>query len=244
MIRRTSFIAVMCASMLLLPGCGARLPTYPMMSDAESLRIVAERAESITSVSSFAQVSMTNSQGETVSFDAALVAEPPRRARLRAWKFGSPVMDLTILQEGVWAYVAARDGDAHDSLDLAALPAAGIAQAVEMLSGDYFRRAQPLPGESTVETLVVAGTAFDNDDVRCEIDRATLAPRRFIIGGSAQEMEFTLDRYGLVDETIWARRWTFTAPEGRIVLHLGDVELNAHPPESAFTPPARATRLP
>lgn len=226
----------------LLTGCSATLPIYPAMSDADALGVIAARLHAVRSISAPADLTLTNATGQTVSLDGALVARPPERARLRAWKFGSPVLDLTIVPDGVWAYAASRDGS--PSTDMTKLPAQGVSRSIEMLSGAYFDRARAMPQESTDVTLVVVGEAFGRDDVRCAIDRATLTPRRFWFSGDGQNLEILLDEYELIGEIVWARRMEFRGPDGKIQIRLGETELSGELPENAFVPPARATRLP
>lgn len=234
------FIAA-CAACVLC-GCSANLPVYPTMSDADAVALIATRLHHVRSISASADLTLTSGSGQTVSLDGALVARPPERARLRAWKFGSPVLDLTIVPEGVWAYAASRD--ASPSADMTKLPAQGVSRSIEMLSGAYFDRARPMPQESTDVTLVVVGQAFGRDDVRCAIDRATLTPRRFWLTGDGQKLEILLDAYELIGTIAWARRMEFRGPDGMIEIRLGGIELNGELPENAFVPPARATRLP
>jgi hypothetical protein len=245
----------MLLGVLLLGACAARLPTYPAMTDEDTLRLIAARLDAVTSVSASADLLLTNAKGETVSLDGAFVATPPQRARLRAWKFGSPVLDLTILPEGVYAFAAQHDESRSESgSDLTTLPSAGVSRALELMTGTYFLHATSLPAESTAATLVVVGPALGQDSVRCEIDRATLTPRWFRIGttgaqGQARTMTLFLDRYTLVrieggGGVAWARRLRFTSPEGEIELRLSDVELNGEIGAKAFVPPARAARIP
>lgn len=245
---------VSAAATLPVTGCATKLPTYERMGDEESLRTIARRQASVASISAAADISLTNEAGETVSLDGAFAAEPPSRARLRAWKFGTPVLDLTVTPEGVWAFAAEREGGSGKSAaDLTRLPAAGISQAIELLSGAYFERARVV-GDGG-ETFVVTGPAFGREDVRCEVDRSTLTPRRFWVEGAelsrggdeaagSPRFELALDRYALVGDIVWARQLRFTSPDGEIVLRLNDVELNQGVAEGAFTPPARATKLP
>lgn len=235
------------AMLLLITACATPLPTYPEMSDADALRTIAARLDSVHSLSASTDLVLTSAKGESVSLDGAFVATPPTRARLRAWKFGTPVLDLTILPQGVWAFAATREGAAP--ADLTKLPAAGVSRAVELLTGSYFASARVVPDQSTPATLVVTGAALGQDHVRCEIDRATLTPRVFHLVGRQTEsapraMTLTLDRYAIIDGVAWVRRLRFTSPDGEILLRLSDVELNADLNPAAFTPPQRATRLP
>ncbi|MBC7772600.1 MAG: hypothetical protein H7210_08920 [Pyrinomonadaceae bacterium] len=227
-----------------LSGCASELPTYPPMADADALGLIAARMDSVRSISASADLSLTSVEGETVSLDGAFAARPPKRARLRAWKFGSPVLDLTIVPEGAWVYAVARDGSA--STEMTKLPAAGVSQSIELLSGAYFSGARPVASESTSTTLVVAGPALGREDVRCEIDRATLTPRRFVLAppGDGKDMEIVLDRYALFGDIVWAGRMQFRGPGGTIMIRFADLELNGEIAENAFVPPGRATRLP
>ncbi len=225
-----------------LGGCAASLPTYPAMPDADALGLIATRLDSVKSISGSADLSLTDAKGQTVSLEGVIVAQPPARARLRAWKFGSPVLDVTILPEGVWAYAASRAGST--AADMTRLPAAGVSRSVEMLAGSYFAGAHTVAKDSTIATLVVVGAAFGREDVRCEIDRATLTPRRFVMNTPERSLEIILDGYSLVSGTAWAKRMEFRSPDGTIVIRLGDIELNGDIAQSAFVPSTRATKLP
>ena len=238
-----AFTSLVIALLVVAPGgCATGLPTYPPLSDADSLRMIAARLESVRSISASVDLTLTNAQGQTVALEGAFVARPPDHARLRAWKFGSPVLDLTILPGGVWAFAATRDGS--PSTDMTTIPAMGVSQSIELLSGAYFAGAHAVDGKAANATLVVVGTAFGRDDARCEIDRATLTPRRFLLTGGETGMVLLLDRYSLIGGVVWARRMEFRSADGTIVMHLGDVELNGELPENAFVPPGRAVRLP
>jgi len=227
---------------IVLVGCAARIPIYPALSNTDSLNAISQRLDSVTTISATADLTLIDAQGQTVTLDGAFVAHPPHQARLRAWKFGSPVLDLTILPEGVWAFAASREGTSPS--DLSKLPAAGVSQSIQMLSGAYFAHAHVIEADSTPAILVVVGPVFGRDDVRCEIDRATLTPRQFVINADGKVMRLILDRYTLIGATVWAQRMEFKTPEGTIVIRLSDIELNGELTESAFVPPGRARQLP
>ncbi|MCX5689755.1 MAG: hypothetical protein NTV94_08230 [Planctomycetota bacterium] len=247
------------ALLLVLPlgACATRLPTYPPMSDADALRAIATRLDATRTLSASTDVKLTDARGQTITLDGALAARPPHTARLRAWKLGTPVLDLTILPDGVYAFAASREGasegasatsdasNQNPQAKLTALPAAGIAQSVELLSGTYFANATPQPDRSDASILVVSGTALGNSQVLCSIDRRTLTPRRFTLPAGAKAMELRLSDYTLINAVPFAQRIDFLSPDGgSIIIHLHDIELNGDLPAAAFTPPARATRLP
>lgn len=255
MIRMLGWIA-MIALVIVVPACRTPpLPTYPAMSDADALAVVAARLDAVKRVTATADIILTNAEGESVSLDGAFVAAMPDRARLRAWKFGTAVLDLTITSDGVFAIVPEREGGG----DVSKLSAQGVARALEMATGTYFRTAQVLESESTADVLVVQGRAMGSDAVRCGIDRATLTPRRYTMiagdGHSKTLLTLTLERYELVrnlasettgsgQDLAWARRVTFSGPHGEIVLRFADIELNGDIEPAALAAPARSVRLP
>jgi outer membrane lipoprotein-sorting protein len=245
-----SAVMLVCASLLgfSLGACATRLPTYPPMSDAQALSTIAARLDSTRTISASTDVKLTDPQGQTITLDGALVARPPGTARLRAWKLGTPVLDLTILPDGVWAFAASREGttsEENPQAKLTALPAAGIAQSVELLSGTYFANATPIPERSDASMLVVRGSALGSTQVLCTIDRRTLTPRRFTLPAADKAMELRLSEYTLINAAPFAQRIDFLSPDGgSIVIQLHDIELNTELPAAAFTPPTRATRLP
>lgn len=230
-----------------LGACATRLPTYPPMSDAQALSTIAKRLDATHTLSASTDVKLTDARGQTITLDGALVARPPSTARLRAWKLGTPVLDLTILPDGVYAFAASREGapsEQNPQAKLTALPAAGIAQSVELLSGTYFANATPVPERSDASTLVVRGSALGSTEVLCSIDRRTLTPRRFMLPTAGKAMELRLSDYALINAAPFAQRIDFLAPDGgSIVIHLHEIELNTELPAAAFTPPSRATRL-
>lgn len=232
-----TIIATIAAAML--AGCAAPLPTYPVMDDREGLTVVAERLGSVRMTRSTATVTLTSASGDSVRLDAAMVTRSPGDARLRAWKFGTSVLDLVISPEGTWLYLAERDGsgDAR-SLDSSV---AGVRPVLDMLTGEYFRAATPVPSESSPATLVATGPGWDGSSVRCEIDRRTLTPRRFEF---AQGHEMTMSRYTLLNGVAWPREISFAGSSGSVRIRFDDVELNPELPESVFEPSPRARRLP
>ena len=228
----------------LLVGCAAPLPTYPRMPDDRALLVVADRLDTVRSISASADVTLTSPDGRSIRLDGAFIATPPSKARLRAWKFGTCVFDMTVLPEGVWVFVPESGPGEQRSRDLSGISSASIAPALELLAGGYFRGAHPSPGESSPQTLVATGPALGRDTVRCDIDRATLTPRRFRFALNPAQGELLLERYSLIGTTVWPRSISFRGPDGDILIRLNAVELNTELPPAAFEPPARARPLP
>ena len=90
----------------------------------------------------------------------------------------------------------------------------------------------------------MVGPTPDGTPVRCEIDRATLTPRRFILETENGVLELLLSRYEQVGDIAWPNRLDFRAPDGAITVRFSDVELNEDLSDLAFDPPSRAVRQP
>lgn len=228
-----------------LGGCagGPPLPTYPPMTDKESLATIADRQASVTSISSVCDLDLTDVQGQRVSLDGVLLAQPPGNVRLRAWKFGHAVFDLTLANGKGWV-VLPDEGPAAGKMDIQRMPAQRVGDALDMLGASFFRTARPVGGDAV--TLIAQGSALGRDDVTCEIDRLTLTPRRFVVGeeGEPLSSELLLDRYTPVVGVVWPMQMRLRSPSGEVVVSVREVELNGEVPAGAFTPPARAKALP
>ena len=96
------------ALVLGVTGCAARrapeagLPKFGDLDDATALRVLDERARSVGTASAACDLALTRADGQSVRLDGAVAMAPPDRLRLRAWKFGQAVFDLTMTPEGLW----------------------------------------------------------------------------------------------------------------------------------------------
>jgi hypothetical protein len=104
------------------------------------------------------------------------------------------------------------------------------------------------PAPANTGELIVRGPALGSDNVRCEIDRATLTPRRFVVGGGganqATASELLLDKYDIVNMIVWPMRMRLRSPTGEVMVRIRELEINGEIPGGAFVPPARAKALP
>lgn len=235
----------------LVGGCASvtPLPAYPAMSDADALRTIADRQEAVKSVSAECNLDLTDPRGQTVSMDGVLVAQFPGSFRLRAWKFGHAVFDLTLAGGKGWVMLP-DDGPAAGKLDPANMAARRIGDAFDLLGPSFFRTASSVSevhptGGSRL--LVVRGSALGRDDVICEIDRQTLTARRFVIrtadGTNASELK--LDAYAMTENgMVWPMRMNLRSSMGEVLVVVRSVEVNGDVPVGAFVPPKRAVELP
>jgi hypothetical protein len=244
-------LAVAVVIVATLSGCVQRLPTYPWSDSRAALDIMAARADSIRTVSSGCTLHIKRRDGFRVSLDGAMAARIPGWLRLRAWKFGDPVLDVTVTPDGVWSLP--RKGE---------VPPPGQDRLTEvwmLFTGRFFDDPSAVVIDEGGPRFTVERAIGDQGAmIRCEVDRATLTVRSYAIRdeAGATRLLLTLDRYRLVDEAPWPMRLTADiaprsdgAPSGpddiaRITVSFEDPELNTEPAPGAFTPPRRAVKRP
>jgi outer membrane lipoprotein-sorting protein len=232
---------------LAMIGCEARerIPMYSQISARESMAALAERAHAVRSVSGEGTVTLTRAGGQSVRLDSAVVLEPPQRARVRAWKFGHAVFDMTLTPQGVW--IVAPQDDEHRSEIMSAGGNTGrlTRQWLRLMSGLF-----DAPGVSATEhgdRLLVLQANADGTVMTCDVDRKTLTPRRYVLRDDrgVQRFSLALSRYAdFGNGIVWPRRIEAISESGQILIDLRDVEINGDLPPAAFRPPARAEKLP
>lgn len=227
-------------------GCashGPPLPMYERMSDAESVRVLAERAHAVRTVSGEGLLTLTRPDGESVRLDAAIVSMPPDKVRMRAWKFGQAVFDLTLNESGV--YLITPEGSSREEqIKSAGVSAAQLARTWSLLSGGYFDS----PGLSVTDRgdALELRREIDGQTVVCEVDRPTLTARQYklIDPNGRTRFSLSLDQFAMVAGIPWPRRMTAVSDGGTIVVTIRDVEINGEIGPDAFAPPRRAEKLP
>jgi outer membrane lipoprotein-sorting protein len=231
----------LCLAIVLLAGCAARekLPVVPWGDRGEALDILARRSDAIQTISAQGLITFVRPDGESVRLDLVMLRRNDHSLRLRAWKLSRTVFDLTVNPDGIWL-LAARDHSIKDKSRAAGLTARKLADTLELFSGAFFRRSD-LQIEETPAALIASDSR-----VRCEVERRTLTPRRYILRDDAGVARFTLDLsdYRMISDHPLPYRYTATSSDGRIIIALREVELNSELAEGAFVPPKRAEKLP
>lgn len=235
------------AVVFLFLGCArippaSPLPTYEGLDDTEALKVLAQRAEAVKTLSAGCDLTLTRADGQTVRLDGAIAMEPPEKLRLRAWKFGQAVFDLTLTPDGLWV-VAPREPGRREKVLPASLSAAQFGREWAVLNGRFFL----LPGLSTsgdAKWLNVRRTLEDGRTVVCRVDRATLTPRDYAMRDPQGRLRFrfALGDYRLVDNIPWPTKLAARSGDGKIDIRLKDVELNEGLAPNAFRPPRRAEK--
>ncbi len=249
-------VPALLTSCALTSGCATDanfnpLPTYTALSDRDSLSLVAARQTLIKTVSARCDIVLTDPQGQTVNLDGALLAIPVTptgpNVRLRAWKLGQAVFDITLTSGQAW--LIAPDNPRVPNPNESPNPAQTsrrIAAALDFIGPAFFESATITSSTPIVITATSAPTNLP--ETLCVIDRATLTPQRFTTGFTSSTptatSEIIFSDYRLVSGIPWAHHLHLTSPGGTVSISMSDVELNVELPPSAFVPPARARQLP
>ena len=234
----------------LTPGCAHKptgresLPAVQYSDNADALRILRERGAAVKTVTSHGTITFTRPDGESVRMDLAMVSQPPDRLRLRAWKLGRAIFDLTLTPDGLWL-LAPEDPSLRHKVEKANVGAAEIARNWSMLSGEFFNRAD-LKIERQAKDLLLTAPHERDLMLRCYIDARALVPWLYLLQDSANKTRFSLnlDDYRMLGATVYPHRIQADSESGRITVQLEEVELNEDLAPAAFKPPRRAEKLP
>ena len=218
------------------------LPTYPGLDDSAALKVLAERAEAVKTLSAQCRLTLTRPDGQTVQLDGAVVMEPPQRLRLRAWKFGQAVFDLTLKEDGLWV-MTPQDPGRREKVLPASLSAAQLGREWAVLNGRFFLERDLTTG-GNAKWLNVTRRLEDGRTVTCRVDRATLTPREYAMRDPQGKLRFhfTLADYRMVGGIPWPTKLAARSGDGKIDIRLDDVELNQELAANAFRPPRRAEK--
>ncbi len=227
-------------------GCAKEehIPLYSSMPPADAMRVLAERSRNIHAVSGEGLITLTHGAGDTVRLDAAVVLQPPEKARVRAWKFGSAVFDMTLTPEGLWL-IAPDDSKRREEIRAAGNNIGKLTREWLDLMGRLFEKTD-IAVEENGAFLVVKQQRAEGMSLTCKVERKTLTPREYILrdSGGVARFTLTLKQYVEVGGTVWPKEISAKSSSGEILIELREVEINGEIPPSAFKPPSRAEKLP
>jgi outer membrane lipoprotein-sorting protein len=231
----------------LLVGCVAHpkenLPPAPAWQTTDdALRILRDRAATVKTVSATGDITLARPKGDSVRMDLAMVSASPDRLRLRAWKFGRAVFDLTLTPQGLW--LVTPEDPSLNKARAGGLDAAKLARSWAMFSGQLFSHPDVAIRESA-SSLVVTAPGEEGTTITCTVDRRTLTPRTYEVKDPSRKTRFTLklSAYQLLNGIPYAFRYDATSDSGTIRIDLRDVDLNTDLAPAAFTPPKRAEKV-
>lgn len=238
--------AMFACAVLLLAGCAARLPEYRWRSPNDALRVMSERDRTVRSVRASFRLLLWSPKGR-VSLDGALVAEPPHRLRLRAWKLTQAVLDVTVNEDG--AFVLDRRGNREPGdavrpdvpIDLAVL-----ADALTALPGFGGDENWTVRDDAAWDALTARREVGDSDAiVECTIAPKTLTRRACVLRTGGRDLQtLRFDRYRLSDSGVpwpWLIRGRGT--HGTFEIRFDEVSFDESLPAAAFRPPKTARRV-
>jgi hypothetical protein len=218
---------------------------YRWVDEHTALADLRARAAALKTLSAECGITLTRADGESVQFDGALVLENPNHVRLRAWKFNRAVFDLTLNDEGLWV-MTLDDPSRREQVLPATLRAADFLRELSLFTGGFFTQEPPPKAETRGNTLLLT-RATPHGLLHCEVDRATLTPRRFYSDAQtsgAERFELKLSKYREVNGVPWAMRLEAVSGMGRVAVEQRDVEINGELAPQAVVPPKRAEKRP
>lgn len=241
--------AVLCA-VLAMAGCAQQprpqLPAYTWTSDPAALQELSRRAHAVKTVSAAALLTLTRPDGQGVRLDGAVVLSlAERKVRLRAWKLGQAVFDLTSTPDGLWVEIP-KDAGHRQQIGPASISASQFARGLSIFSGEVF-------DGPTAEVIDHGGPRFevrkrlgDGQTLAVEVDRLTLAVKQYRLSDAAGAIHFTLTPtdYHLFNSIAWPTHLNAKSDGGTIDAELRDVEINGEIPAGAFIPPRGAEKAP
>jgi hypothetical protein len=218
--------------LLLAAGCARQqIPTYQAMSLEEARPILRRHTPEALAI----QGQLTLSEPKQgITLDAAMVVRQPSELRLRAWKFGQAVFDLTVRPDGVYAYSARKEVDPDALKQIAG----SISSWIGLLA--------PLPPDAKPSRETGGEWLFDRQiagaRVVTHVDRQTLVAKRHeIFDGETRRATIDLSRYVMRAEVPWPDE--VVVREGNRTIRLRTSSLKTEAAPRAFEPPRRAERI-
>lgn len=247
--RRIARCWLLLTALVAIFGCAPKrtpdVAPYRWVDEATALDDLRARASAIKTISAECGITLTRADGESVQFDGALVLENPNHVRMRAWKFNRAVFDLTLNDDGLWV-MTLDDPNRREQVLPATLRAGDFLRELSLFTGGFFTQ-DPLPKAETRGGTLLLTRHTPHGLLHCEVDRATLTPRRFYSdpqGSGAERFELKLGNYREISGILWATRLEAVSALGRVAVDQRDVEINGELAPQAFVPPKRAEKRP
>lgn len=230
---------------LLLFGCATNrppLPVYPNVTAPEVAKIIQARLASIHTVSAQGLMILTRPDGQSVRLDAAIVAQPPDKLHLRAWKFNRTIFDLTLVDGRLWM-VNPEDPKLRQKMHSTGIGAAQFAKTWSDLNANFF--AEPGLKMSARRQELLFTRHEKTTSITCIVDRPTLTPRRYIFRDNQGNRRFILDLsdYAIHDGIAYPSVIRAESSTGTVQLRFRSVRLNGELAPAAFVPSPRAQEV-
>lgn len=222
MTRLVCFRAALLVACLMIAGCGTSLPTYELRSPEETLRHVSEGMHAAQTISGAGTLTVRDPERGNVSLEAALVARRPDQMRVRAWKFGRSVADVTLDGDRVLG-----ETDPRVDRDVLVEGLRGLRRALLEIDQEFYDRAEVLP-ETSDEMLIARGRLSTGEVLFARIDRPTLTLRSLSVDPDVHDDDasFSLQKYEEVGGVAWPMRIRARRGDREAAFRFDWVELN------------------
>ena len=247
---RFALIALL-ALVCMLPACASQraqvasepavlmpIPRRPWVNLLYGINSINERAQSLNTVLAVGDIILTKADGKSsVTLEAALLLENSDYLKLRAWKAGQVVMDITYTPESVWVWTSQQAPELT-------FTRAALTQLVAAMRGQVPTNAEQI---SENEHWITASATLENGaPIQFRIHKPTLTITQFTYFDKQQTRRQTLvmDQYDLINHQPWPRRIRAEGEMGFMLINLREVEINEPLPPHAFVPIDRAVRQP
>jgi hypothetical protein len=236
-------LAGCCVAPMLLAGCAGPLPCYAWSGGANAMALMARRDAAIRTFSATCRLLLDSSAGK-IELRGVIVAHPPDRLRIRAWKFSQAVFDVTMNPDGL--YVFAKEQHDAASAELSRVTHRELADAATLLPGFSAKAAWRIGDVGRGSFTRIRAVDQQKGVMACEVDKGTLTTRRCdfrATGGSVQQSLAFAD-YRIIGGVPWPMRVSGSGSGGSFLIVFDDVHLNEDLPANVFAPPRRAVKQP
>jgi hypothetical protein len=221
------------------------LPTHPWVDQKTALQTLSDRAKAVKTVQSEASITVTRPDtGDAVRLDAALALQPPDYARLRAWKIGQAIFDLTLNPQGAFVVLPPEH---RDDMLPAGKNASQFLRQWSTYLGEFFAQDGLTFDDNRGGKRFTVSRKMGEGTLVCEVDRATLTPRVYRFKDEQGKTRFTLllNNYREVSGQPFPTEVVAEGDGvGKFRVELVNVEINQEIAAKAFVPPRRAEKLP
>lgn len=230
----------------LAAGCRAAepgVPTYPKMDAAEAAATIRARDAEWPRGSGRGELTLTRTDGKSISLDAVFVLDLPGRLRLRAFKFTQAVFDVTYADGRPFIY-SPKDA----SLTTAATRAsddflASLSRWPQLL---HFVPPEGAAAKVSWDSIEFESPFEPLGALRSTFDRNTLLLRRQALVAPDGRVPLSVDQIGyspaLTGGVSWPSHFAVKSPGGTIELTTRQWQANVVR-DNAFTPPPRAVEI-
>lgn len=224
-------------------GCASPPPRYAWQDTPTAIRTMSARDGAIQTFSAACRILLESESGR-IELTGALVAQPPNRFRLRAWKFSQAVFDITLNEDGLFVLDKSRPSEASEKLQR--IDPARFIESISWLPGFEHDAAWQIGAGTDDEFTITRPLPDQGSAVECIVDKDTLVRKRCVYrdagGHIIQSLDF--DAYTLLGDTVWPMRIEGRGESGSFVLLFDRIDLNLELAVRAFDPPRRAVKQP